>query len=151
MDGVHALSHVTGRNGAIVALVIVLGLGIAAGMIVTIDKATESSASERADASFEASRSRVVAEEISSRVNAAVSPTVTASADDRYFAELDQMNVPYAQKRKDLVIEDAHFYCNSLDSGVSYADLLAQQGKDMASISKINAAIDVYCPQFKHS
>ncbi|MFF4027028.1 DUF732 domain-containing protein [Nocardia elegans] len=75
---------------------------------------------------------------------------MTASADDRYFAELDQMNVPYAQRRRDLVIEDAHFYCNSLNGGTSYADLLAQQAHDMASIAKINAAIDVYCPQFKH-
>lgn len=142
------MSRITWRGVAIVAFIVIVGVGVAVGLAFTIQKATGDFGTDAADASFEASRSSVNAEESASRSQVVASRAATISADSRYFAELDQMSVPYAQNKKDLVVENGHLYCNEFNLGQSYAEVLSKDN-DPYAIQKINAAVDVYCPQFK--
>lgn len=122
--------------GAFVAVVIIGAAGIAVWLAV----AEKHSQSAAVDARIEADAASAEAP----------APTTAPTADDRFFADLDRMSVPYAQNRKNLVIEDGHYYCNGFKLGDSYRRMLTDNSSDQYSDQKISAAVDAYCPEYKH-
>jgi len=118
------------------AAVVIIGGAVAAVWLTVAEKHSQSAA---VDARIEANAA-----------SAEAPATATApTADDRFFADLDRMSVPYAQNRKNLVIEDGHYYCSGFKLGDSYRQMLTDDSNDQYSDQKITAAVDAYCPEYK--